>query len=75
MKHTKSPNFRPSALSLALISMVMAGSLNAGMIDNSNNVAAGGFLAAAPRRLAARLPMVPAWAQSTSAMSMSSCFT
>jgi hypothetical protein len=44
MKHTKSPNFRPSALSLALISMVMAGSLNAGMIDNSNNVAAGGFL-------------------------------
>jgi hypothetical protein len=46
MKHTKSLNFRPSAVSLALVSMVMAGSLNAGVINNSNSVAAGGFVGA-----------------------------
>jgi hypothetical protein len=44
MKHTRSLNFRPSTLSLAFIGMAMAGSLNAGVISNSNSVAAGGFL-------------------------------
>ncbi len=46
MKHTKFLNFRPSALSLALIGMAMAGSVNAGVINNSNSVAAGGFVGA-----------------------------
>lgn len=46
MKHTKFPSLRPSAVSLALIGMVMAGNVNAGVISNSNSVGAGGFVGA-----------------------------
>lgn len=46
MKHTKFPSLRPSAVSLALISMVMAGNVNAGVISNSNRVGGGGFVGA-----------------------------
>jgi hypothetical protein len=46
MKHTKFSSLRPSAVGLALISMVMTGNLYAGVISNSNNVGVGGFVGA-----------------------------